>query len=133
MVISLEERRRGRDGVQRLSDLDWKVVEAARADGPRSLNPDGMAARFLRFIGVPVPHRLTNEKLEALRRFSVRAWYWDWFRTRDLRALYDAGYSRIHVLEILSHVGMTRGFTPSIIEEPPPRPPHKGLPHRYLG
>lgn len=125
MLISLEERRRGRHGVQPLSDVDWEIVEAARGDGPRSLNPDGVVARFLRHFGVPVPQSLSNEKLEALRRFSVRAWYWDWFRTKDLRTLYSAGYSRDHVLEILSHVGMARGFTPSVIDEPAPLPPRR--------
>ena len=129
MVISLEERRQGRHGVQPLSDFDWRIVEAALVDGPRSLNPGGLVARFLRYFGVPVSHGLSNNKLEALRRFSVRAWYWDWFRTKDLRALYDAGYSRVHVLEILSHVGMVRGFTPSVIDDqaPLPRPKRSSI------
>lgn len=129
MVISLEERRQGRRGVQPLSNFDWRIIDAARVDGPRSLNPDGLFARFLRFAGVPVPYGLTNKKLEALRRFSVRAWYWDWFRARDLRALYSAGYSRVHVLEILSHVGIVRGFTPSVIDDqaPLPRPKHSSI------
>jgi hypothetical protein len=121
----LEERRQERHGVQPLSDFDWRIVEAARVDGPRSLNPDGIVARLLRYFGESVPHGLSNEKLEALRRFAVRAWYWDWFRTKDLRALYNAGYSRIHVLEILSHVGMARGFTPSLTNEPAPLPSRK--------
>lgn len=125
MVISLEERRQGRDGVQPLSAFDWKVVEAARLDGPRSLNPEGVGARFFRLIGVSVTHGLGNERLEALRRFAVRAWYWDWFRAKDLRSLYDAGYSRVHVLEILSHVGVARGFTPSVTDEPAPLPPRR--------
>ena len=56
-----------------LTDLDWRVVEIARTDGARSLNPDGHFARFLRdFFGLPVPRALSNERAEALRRFSVR-------------------------------------------------------------
>lgn len=106
--------------MQPLSDFDWKIVDAARTDGPRSLDPDGVVARFLRSIGVPVADSLSNDKLEALRRFSVRAWYWDWFRSKDLCILYSAGYSKVHVLEILTHVGLARGFTPTLTHEPAP-------------
>ena len=100
-----------------LSYLDWKVVEMARADGPRSLKPDGFLARLSRdLFGLPVATRLANDGLEALRRFSVRAWYWDLIRARDMRALFEAGYSHPHVLEILAHVAEFRGFAPSIQE-----------------
>ena len=100
-----------------LTDLDWRVVEIAREDGPRSLNPDGLLTRFLRdFFGLPAARKLANERLEALRRFSVRAWYWDMVRTKDLRMLMDAGYSSSAVFQILAHVAGYRGFTPSIEE-----------------
>lgn len=98
-------------------DRDWRVIEMAREDGRWSLNPNGLLARLARFLGVSTADGLADSKLEALRRFSVRAWYWDLIRTKDTRAFLEAGYSRIHVLEILSHVGMNRGFTPSIQEE----------------
>ena len=102
-----------------LTDLDWSVVEIARSDGPRSLNPDGPFTRFLRdFFGLPVARKLANEKLEALRRFCVRAWYWDLIRTRDVRALIETGYSSADVFQILAHVAGYRGFTPSIQEQP---------------
>ena len=102
-----------------LGSLDWRVVEIARDDGPRSINPDGKLVRFLRaFFGLPVARSLANEKLEALRRFSVRAWYSDSIRTTDLRALMDAGYSRATVFQILAHVAGYRGFTPSIQDQP---------------
>jgi hypothetical protein len=100
----------------RLSYLDWKVVEMGREDGPRSLKPDGFVAGLARFFGADVAHGLENDRLEALRRFSVRAWYWDLIRTKDVQAFLDAGFSRIHVLEILSHVGMARGFIPTVQE-----------------
>lgn len=101
-----------------LSELDWRVVDMARADGPRSLNPDGFLARVSRdLIGLPVARSLANPGLEALRRFAVRAWYWDLIRTADVRAFLDAGYSREHVLEILARVAAERGFTPSIQDE----------------
>lgn len=100
-----------------LTDLDWQVVEIARADGPRSLNPDGWFNKFLQdFFGFPVARKLANERLEALRRFSVRAWYWDLIRSKEVRMLVEAGYSSIDVFHILTHVAGRRGFTPSIQE-----------------
>jgi hypothetical protein len=102
-----------------LRQLEWHVVEIAREDGPRSLNPDGFLARLSRdLFGLPMARRLANEKLEALRRFCVRAWYWDLIRTSDLRSLMDAGYSSMAVFQILAHVAGHRGFTPSIQEQP---------------
>ncbi len=118
MVTSFSNQRPKRDAARPLSYLDWKVVEMGRADGPRSLNPEGFLARVSRdLFGLPVATRLANDELEALRRFSVRAWYWDLIRTRDLGALLDAGYSRNHALEILAHVAAVRGFTPSIQDD----------------
>jgi hypothetical protein len=102
-----------------LNELEWRVVEIARADGPRSLNPDGRLARFFRdFFGFPVTRKLANARLEALRRFCVRAWFWDLIRTADMRMLIDAGYSSFDVVQILAHVAGCRGFTPSIQEQP---------------
>jgi hypothetical protein len=98
-----------------LTNLDWQVVERARADGPRSINPDGRLTRFLRdFFGLPMTRTLADEKLEALRRFCVRAWYWDLIRSRDLRSLIQAGFTRADVFQILAHVALFRGFTPTI-------------------
>jgi hypothetical protein len=102
-----------------LSELDWQVVEIARKDGPRSVNPDGFLARLSReFLGLPAARRLTNEKLEALRRFCVRAWYWDLIRSKDLQTVIEAGYSSAAVFQILAHVAGYRGFTPSIQDQP---------------
>ena len=100
-----------------LSYLEWKIVQMAREDGPRSFNPEGFVARLARFIGLGVPHGLANDRLEALRRFGVRAWHWDLIRARDVRAFCDAGFSKRHVLEIISRVSMTRGFTPTIEDD----------------
>jgi hypothetical protein len=100
-----------------LTNLDWQVVEMAKADGPRSLRPDGFLARLSRdMFGLPITRKLANEKLEALRRFCVRAWFWDLIRTREVRALVEAGYTSVDVFQILAHVAGNRGFTPSIEE-----------------
>jgi hypothetical protein len=100
-----------------LTSFDWCVVEVARSDGPRSISRDGRLGRFLRgFFGFSNPRRLANERAEALRRFSVRAWNWDLIRAGDLRPLTDAGYSMVHVEQILAHVARFRGFAPSVQE-----------------
>jgi hypothetical protein len=102
-----------------LSELEWRVVEIAREDGPRSLNSDGFLSRLSRdLFGLPVARRLANDRLEALRRFCVRAWYWDLIRSQDLRSLMDAGYSSVAVFQLLAHIAGYRGFTPSIQERP---------------
>ena len=101
-----------------LSELDWKVIDMAKTDGPRSIDPDGPFTRFLRdFFGLPIAQKLANENLEALRRFCVRAWHWDFIRTSDARALMEAGYSSADLMQILAHVAGQRGFTPSIEEQ----------------
>jgi hypothetical protein len=98
-----------------LTDLEWRVVEIARSDGPRTINPEGRLTRFLReFFGLPISRNLANEKLEALRRFCVRAWFWDLIRSRDVREVIEAGYTSVDVFQILAHVAGYRGFTPTI-------------------
>jgi hypothetical protein len=100
-----------------LNAVDWIVVDIARKDGPISLNPDGLWARISRsMFGLSVPRRLNEDALEALRRFSVRAWYWNFIRTRDLTALVAAGYSHVAALEVMAHVAGERGYCPSIEE-----------------
>ena len=100
-----------------LTKLDWTVVEIARTDGPRSIDPDGRSARFLRaFFGLPIARRLASERAEALRRFCVRAWHWSLIPSSDVRPLIDAGYTKVDVLEIVTHVARRRGFTPSLQE-----------------
>lgn len=117
MVISMQRWRQKRTPLQPLSETDWRVVDMARVDGPWSFNPDGWTASLLRVLGLPVGHGLANDSLEALRRFSVRAWYWDLVRNRDVRLLSEAGYSSTHVRQILAHVENLRGFTPAIEDD----------------
>ena len=101
-----------------LTDLEWRVVEIARSDGPRSITPDGRITKLLReFFGLPIARTLANEKLEALRRFCVRAWFWDLIRARDVNALVEAGYTSLDLFQILAHVAGFRGFTPTIEEK----------------
>ena len=99
---------------RRLGKMDWQIVEMARNDGPRGLNPDRLLSRIARSVfGVPIPRRLANDELEALRRFSVRAWFWDFVRTSDVQAFFDAGYTPTNARRILAYVAHHRGFAPS--------------------
>src|ERR1700741_701337 len=78
---------------ERLGRTEWAVIDHARDDGPRSARPNGITARLLRLLfGVVVPRPLTNQRLEALRRFAVKAWYWPELRARDLKALFEVGF-----------------------------------------
>jgi hypothetical protein len=104
-----------RDHRDSLGPLEWDAIEIARRDGPRSFNPDGWHARIARALfGVEIARPLANKRLEALRRFSVRAWFWDLVRTKDMRAFFDAGYSSNDAWRILSYVSVHRGFLPSV-------------------
>lgn len=101
-----------------LTEVEWRVIEMALSDGPRSMNPDGRIARFMKFVfGISIAQKLANEKLEALRRFCVHAWFWNLIRTKDLWMLLDAGYPSVAVVQILAHIGGRRGFAPSIQEQ----------------
>lgn len=101
---------------QRTVKPDWKVVEMARKDGPRSLNPDGFLSRMARnLLGIVIPSRMASDQLEALRRFSVRAWFWDYVPAREVQAFLDAGYAVTDAKRILAYVAHHRGFTPSLL------------------
>ena len=106
-------------GMQRRGEMSWHVIDMARRDGPRSLNPDGLIARIARgLLGIPVPRRLANDALEALRRFSVRAWFSDFVPPREVQAFLDAGYTMTDAERILAYVAHHRGFTPSLLLSP---------------
>ena len=97
--------------------MNWNVIDMAREDGPRSLKPDGFLARLGRgLFGASIPRKLANDSLEALRRFSVRAWFWDFVPAGELRAFMEAGYTRTDARRILSYIAHHRGFTPSLLE-----------------
>ncbi|MCJ8159886.1 hypothetical protein [Sphingomonas sp. LaA6.9] len=87
----------------------------ARWDGPRSLNPDGLLARIERVVfGTDIPLPLANKRLESLRRFSVKIWFWQHVRERDLRALLETGFSLDDARRILAYIARHRGFAPSV-------------------
>jgi hypothetical protein len=104
---------------QRQVKMSWQVIDMARRDGPRSLNPDTIGARIARnLFGIPAARRLPNDGLETLRRFSVRAWFWDFVPAREVKAFLDAGYTVSDARRILAYVEHHRGFRPSLLFSP---------------
>ena len=100
---------------RRLGRTEWAVVDRARDDSPRSLNPNSLLVRSLRFLfGFEIARPLANERLEALRRFAVKAWHRAELKTRDLRALFEAGFDSNDAWRVLAHVATRRGLMPEV-------------------
>jgi len=100
-------------------EMNWQVIDMARKEGPLSLYPDGIVARIARgLLGMSVPRGLANDGLEALRRFSVRAWFWDFVPPGEARAFLAAGYSVADAERIVAYVAHHRGFSPSLLLSP---------------
>jgi len=103
-----------------LSSLDWKVVDLARRDPRSSLLPPGPIARLARALfGRPVASPLANPRLEALRRFCVRAWHWNLIRIQDMLLVSETGYPIADLCAIVAHVARRRGLTPCILRHNP--------------
>ena len=59
-----------------LGRTEWSVIDMARAEGPRSANPNALINRLLRkLFGIAIARPLANERLESLRRFALAAWF----------------------------------------------------------
>ena len=91
------------------------VVEMARAEGPRSADPGLLSNRVARVLfGIAVPRPLANERLEAIRRFAVAAWYRDQVPESRVRALFEAGMSSNDAWRLLAYVASRRGVMPDV-------------------
>jgi len=102
-------------GASQLPKLERDVIDMARSDGRWSLNPDGFVQRAIGVLfGIRTARPLANERLEGLRRFAVAAWSREVVRARDLRHLFDAGYSSNDAWRILAHIGERRGVIPEV-------------------
>ena len=98
-----------------LGRTEWSVIDMAHAEGPRSANPNAVINRFLsKLFGIAVARPLANERLESLRRFALAAWFRPEIRTRDLRALFGAGFSSNDAARIIAYVGLHRGSVPEV-------------------
>ena len=91
------------------------VIEMARAEGPRSADSGLLGNRIARVLfGITVPRPLANERLEAIRRFAVAAWYRDEVPESRVRALFEAGLSSNDAWRLLAYVASRRGIMPEV-------------------
>ena len=98
-----------------LGRTEWSVIDMARSEGPRSANPNAFFNRLIsKLFGIAIARPLANERLEALRRFALAAWFRAEIRTRDMRNLFAAGFSSNDAARILAYVGLRRGSAPEV-------------------
>jgi hypothetical protein len=98
-----------------LGRTEWSVIDMARSEGPRSANPNALFNRLIsKLFGIAIARPLANERLEALRRFALAAWFRAEIRTRDMRNLFAAGFSSNDAARILAYVGLHRGSMPEV-------------------
>jgi alkylhydroperoxidase family enzyme len=93
-----------------LSALEWSVVAVARNDSLASLREPGrlgmaMAALF----GARQNPKLTDPRLEALRRFAVLAWHHGYtLPVSEIKALMKAGFSADQFETLLASISRGR-------------------------
>jgi hypothetical protein len=98
-----------------LGRTEWSVIDMARAEGRRSANPNAFFNRLIaKLFGIAIARPLANERLEALRRFALSAWFRAEIRTRDMRNLFAAGFSSNDAARIIAYVGLQRGSVPEV-------------------
>ena len=98
-----------------LGRTEWSVIDMARAEGPRSANPNALINRLLRkLFGIAIARPLANERLESLRRFALAAWFRPEIWLRDMRRLFAAGFSSNDAARIIAYVGVHRGSVPEV-------------------
>ena len=98
-----------------LGRTEWSVIDMARAEGPRSANPNAFINRlFSKLFGIAIARPLANERLESLRRFALAAWFQSEIRLRDMRRLFAAGFSSNDAARIIAYVGVHRGSVPEV-------------------
>lgn len=101
-----------------LTVTEWEIIEMASWDGPRSLHPKSWLSRVETILFGDAALPLANPRLEALRRFAVKAWFWKELRDSDIAAVLDAGFSPNDIRRIVDHVAMRRGLVPHITRWP---------------
>jgi alkylhydroperoxidase family enzyme len=97
-----------------LSALEWSVVAVARRDSLASLREPGrlgmaMAALF----GARQNPKLTDPRLEALRRVAVLAWHHGYtLPVSEIKAFMKAGFSADQFETLLASVSRGRAARP---------------------
>jgi len=92
---------------ERLSALEWRVVELARGDGLATLKDERKRGWLARLVFGPQPPSaiLSDVRLEALRRLAVRAWHEGYLLpVSAVREAIAAGYSELQVGRVLDAI-----------------------------
>lgn len=101
-----------------LTCTEWEIIEMASWDGPRSLHPKGWLSRVETILFGDGALPLANARLEALRRFAVKAWFWKELRDSDIAAVFEVGFSAREIRRIIDHVATRRGSVPHVARWP---------------
>ena len=93
-----------------LTDLEWSVVALARGDGLSTLREPGRIERAISLLFTDWRNpRLTDPKLEALRRMAVLSWRRGYsVAPADVRAFLAAGYSTAHYEILVNSINAAR-------------------------
>lgn len=94
--------------------LEWQVVALARRDGLSSIQAAGPVMRALRWLfGLSVSNRLSDARLEALRRISVLSWRRGYsVAEEEVRAFIASGFTLDHYDILLTHINAARAALP---------------------
>lgn len=92
----------------RLSTLEWRVLEISRDDGIETLQPPRKRSRLATLLFGPAPpsRMLANERLEALRQLAVEARHKGWHvRSSVIAAARKAGFDDEQIGLVIDRIG----------------------------
>ena len=96
-------------GTDRLTDLEWRVVAIARKAGPSSMRRPGPLATAWRAMSSRPNTKLTNPRLEALRRMAVLTWHGGYsVPSHEVHAFLAAGFTAGQYEAIADHIAAAR-------------------------
>jgi hypothetical protein len=90
-----------------LSALEWRVVELARGDSLRTLQPQRGRSWLGRLVFGPMPPspELSDARLEALRRLAVQAWHMGYtLPASAMKQAFRAGYSDLQIGKVIDTI-----------------------------
>lgn len=93
-----------------LSSLEWEVIVLAEQDSLNSLQePSGAWSAISSLFFKTQNKRLSNERLEALRRLAIHAWYYGYaVPEAEVRSFYRAGFNRDQLEQVVTWVANVR-------------------------
>ena len=97
-----------------LSALEWSVVAVARNDSLASLRePSRLGLAMAALFGTRQNPKLTDPRLEALRRLAVLAWHHGYtLPVSEIKAFMKAGFSADQFETLLASISRGRAARP---------------------